>query len=135
MAAADAGGRKAARTDGAGGPGAGPAPALAPRRLEPVLRSPPGGASASGGVQGLRWYASRMREDDDGDVAEEFLGERPPLSRGGPRRQGGGNSGGGGGGGGPRGGGAGGLEKLESWGPSVPPRVVGLRGEGGVLLR
>ncbi|XP_042489185.1 uncharacterized protein LOC122069274 [Macadamia integrifolia] len=26
-----------------------------------------------GGVQGLRWFAKRLRIDEDGDVAEEFL--------------------------------------------------------------
>ncbi|KAG6621162.1 hypothetical protein I3843_11G091000 [Carya illinoinensis] len=28
-----------------------------------------------GGVQGLRWYAKRLRIDEDGDVADEFLEE------------------------------------------------------------
>uniref|UniRef100_A0A5B7ATP9 Uncharacterized protein n=1 Tax=Davidia involucrata TaxID=16924 RepID=A0A5B7ATP9_DAVIN len=28
-----------------------------------------------GGVQGLRWYARRLRIDEDGDVADEFLNE------------------------------------------------------------
>ncbi|XP_016492921.1 uncharacterized protein LOC107812367 [Nicotiana tabacum] len=28
-----------------------------------------------GGVQGLRWYAKRLRIDEDGDVANEFLSE------------------------------------------------------------
>ncbi|XP_059275721.1 uncharacterized protein LOC132030213 [Lycium ferocissimum] len=28
-----------------------------------------------GGVQGLRWYAKRLRIDEDGDVADEFLDE------------------------------------------------------------
>ncbi|KAK4364614.1 hypothetical protein RND71_015972 [Anisodus tanguticus] len=28
-----------------------------------------------GGVQGLRWYAKRLRIDEDGDVADEFLNE------------------------------------------------------------
>ncbi|XP_060207589.1 uncharacterized protein LOC132635278 [Lycium barbarum] len=28
-----------------------------------------------GGVQGLRWYAKRLRIDEDGDVADEFLVE------------------------------------------------------------
>ncbi|XP_055832193.1 uncharacterized protein LOC129901101 [Solanum dulcamara] len=32
----------------------------------------------AGGVQGLRWYAKRLRIDEDGDVADEFLNEIPP---------------------------------------------------------
>ncbi|KAI3905099.1 hypothetical protein MKX01_017345 [Papaver californicum] len=28
-----------------------------------------------GGVQGLKWYAKRLRIDEDGDVADEFLDE------------------------------------------------------------
>ena len=114
-------GRKAARTDGAGPAGDPPAGGRAPRP-EPVLRSPPGGGRASGGVQGLRWYASGMREDGDGDVAEEFLGEPPPGPGPGPGLR-------------PGPGPGPGLERLESWGPRVPPRVVGLRQEGGVLLK
>jgi len=31
-----------------------------------------------GGVQGLRWYAKRLKIDDDGDVADEFLDEVLP---------------------------------------------------------
>ena len=27
--------------------------------------------------QGLEWFASLLREDDDGDVADEFLSEAP----------------------------------------------------------
>ncbi|KAF5729693.1 hypothetical protein HS088_TW20G00057 [Tripterygium wilfordii] len=34
--------------------------------------------SGDGGVQGLRWYAKRLRIDDDGDVADEFLDEVLP---------------------------------------------------------
>ncbi|XP_052171100.1 uncharacterized protein LOC127787211 [Diospyros lotus] len=33
----------------------------------------------SGGVQGLRWHARRLRIDEDGDVADEFLDEILPL--------------------------------------------------------
>lgn len=29
-------------------------------------------------VQGFRWYAKRLRIDEDGDVADEFLDEVPP---------------------------------------------------------
>ncbi|GAB4834722.1 hypothetical protein Ancab_032985 [Ancistrocladus abbreviatus] len=28
-----------------------------------------------GGIQGLKWYAKRLRIDEDGDVADEFLNE------------------------------------------------------------
>lgn len=28
--------------------------------------------------QGLRWYAERLKIDEDGDVADEFLDEVPP---------------------------------------------------------
>ncbi|MBA0753312.1 hypothetical protein Gogos_021133 [Gossypium gossypioides] len=31
--------------------------------------------SSDGGVQGLKWYAKRLRIDEDGDVADEFLDE------------------------------------------------------------
>lgn len=31
--------------------------------------------SGDGGVQGLRWYAKRLRVDEDGDVADEFFDE------------------------------------------------------------
>ncbi|ONI06080.1 hypothetical protein PRUPE_5G039100 [Prunus persica] len=31
--------------------------------------------SGDGGVQGLRWHAKRLRIDEDGDVADEFLDE------------------------------------------------------------
>lgn len=33
--------------------------------------------SGEGGIQGLRWYARRLRIDEDGDVADEFLDEVP----------------------------------------------------------
>lgn len=29
--------------------------------------------NGDGGVQGLKWYARRLRTDEDGDVADEFL--------------------------------------------------------------
>ncbi|EOA14168.1 hypothetical protein CARUB_v10027318mg [Capsella rubella] len=43
-----------------------------------VERSNPGPilqpcAASDGGVQGLRWYSMRLRIDEDGDVADEFL--------------------------------------------------------------
>ncbi|KAL4323593.1 hypothetical protein GQ457_11G021070 [Hibiscus cannabinus] len=34
--------------------------------------------SCDGGVQGLKWYAKRLRMDEDGDVADEFLDEVLP---------------------------------------------------------
>ncbi|KAK9831318.1 hypothetical protein WJX81_001706 [Elliptochloris bilobata] len=40
---------------------------------EPVLQS--AGYGASGGVQGLNWYREQLREDRDGDIADEFLVE------------------------------------------------------------
>ncbi|KAJ4728709.1 Phospholipid hydroperoxide glutathione peroxidase [Melia azedarach] len=36
--------------------------------------------SGDGGVQGLRWYAKRLRIDEDGDVADEFLDEVLPQT-------------------------------------------------------
>ncbi|XP_022155947.1 uncharacterized protein LOC111022940 [Momordica charantia] len=35
-------------------------------------------SSGDGGVQGLKWYANRLRVDEDGDVAEQFLDEVLP---------------------------------------------------------
>ncbi|KAL9287237.1 hypothetical protein AtEden1_Chr4g0294191 [Arabidopsis thaliana] len=32
-------------------------------------------ANGDGGIQGLRWYTKRLRVDEDGDVADEFLEE------------------------------------------------------------
>ncbi|KAL6629766.1 hypothetical protein ACP70R_029531 [Stipagrostis hirtigluma subsp. patula] len=43
----------------------------------PVLAPCPQG---DGGVQGFRWYTSRLRIDEDGDVADEFLDEVVPES-------------------------------------------------------
>ncbi|EYU17490.1 hypothetical protein ABFS82_03G082800 [Erythranthe guttata] len=34
--------------------------------------------AGDGGVQGLRWYTRRLRIDEDGDVADEFLDEVSP---------------------------------------------------------
>nr|GMD97314.1 putative phospholipid hydroperoxide glutathione peroxidase [Ipomoea batatas] len=34
--------------------------------------------AGDGGVQGLRWYAKRLRVDEDGDVADEFINEVLP---------------------------------------------------------
>ncbi|KAL2629916.1 hypothetical protein R1flu_014602 [Riccia fluitans] len=36
----------------------------------------------NGGVQGLKWYADKLRVDDDGDVAQEFLSEVIPETPG-----------------------------------------------------
>ncbi|PHT45586.1 hypothetical protein CQW23_14744 [Capsicum baccatum] len=33
--------------------------------------------TGAGGIQGLRWYVKRLRIDEDGDVADEFLNEIP----------------------------------------------------------
>ncbi|KAG6633643.1 hypothetical protein I3843_12G061500 [Carya illinoinensis] len=33
---------------------------------------------SDGGIQGLRWYAKRLRIDEDGDVADEFIDELLP---------------------------------------------------------
>ncbi|KAL0692908.1 hypothetical protein Bca4012_060088 [Brassica carinata] len=53
-----------------------------------VERSNPGPilqpcAASDGGVQGLRWYSMRLRIDEDGDVADEFLEDHncKPLPR------------------------------------------------------
>ncbi|CAM6094415.1 unnamed protein product [Calypogeia fissa] len=35
-------------------------------------------AYGNGGVQGLTWYTEKLRVDDDGDVAQEFLSEATP---------------------------------------------------------
>ncbi|KZV20086.1 hypothetical protein F511_00943 [Dorcoceras hygrometricum] len=43
--------------------------------LPPLLVPCPEG---DGGLQGLNWYASRQRIDEDGDVADEFLDEDSP---------------------------------------------------------
>ncbi|KAL8515007.1 hypothetical protein ACS0TY_013917 [Phlomoides rotata] len=48
----------------------------------PVERAPPPllvfCPAGDGGLQGLRWYARRLRIDEDGDVADEFLDEVSP---------------------------------------------------------
>ncbi|KAF7828559.1 phospholipid hydroperoxide glutathione peroxidase [Senna tora] len=44
-------------------------------QIGPLITS---STSGDGGVQGLRWYAKRLRIDEDGDVADEFLDEVPP---------------------------------------------------------
>ncbi|KAJ0236823.1 Phospholipid hydroperoxide glutathione peroxidase [Hirschfeldia incana] len=41
-------------------------------QLGPVLQPCSAG---DGGIQGLRWYTKRLRVDEDGDVADEFLEE------------------------------------------------------------
>ncbi|EOA17564.1 hypothetical protein CARUB_v10005925mg [Capsella rubella] len=37
-------------------------------------------AAGDGGIQGLRWYTKRLRVDEDGDVANEFLEEGEKLT-------------------------------------------------------
>ncbi|KAH7863020.1 hypothetical protein Vadar_012294 [Vaccinium darrowii] len=37
-------------------------------------------AVGDGGVQGLKWYAKRLKIDEDGDVAHEFLDEILPTA-------------------------------------------------------
>uniref|UniRef100_A0A7N1A5Q3 Uncharacterized protein n=1 Tax=Kalanchoe fedtschenkoi TaxID=63787 RepID=A0A7N1A5Q3_KALFE len=37
-------------------------------------------APGQGGVQGLRWYTKRLKMDEDGDVADEFLEEIYPAT-------------------------------------------------------
>ncbi|XP_065877695.1 uncharacterized protein [Euphorbia lathyris] len=44
-------------------------------QLGPILLP---SSSGDGGVQGLRWHAKRLKIDEDGDVAEEFLEEVIP---------------------------------------------------------
>ncbi|RAL54733.1 unnamed protein product [Cuscuta campestris] len=52
----------------------------------PVEKPPPPGpilfpcTSGDGGIQGLRWYAKRLRVDEDGDVADEFISEILPQN-------------------------------------------------------
>jgi hypothetical protein len=47
-------------------------------KREPLLLDP-SEVSDTIGVQGLSWYAERLRQDADGDVAMEFMElERPP---------------------------------------------------------
>ncbi|DBA72479.1 hypothetical protein WJX79_001491 [Trebouxia sp. C0005] len=41
---------------------------------QPVLQN--AGFGAAGGVQGLDWYTAKLKQDRDGDVADEFLLER-----------------------------------------------------------
>ncbi|KAK8657994.1 hypothetical protein V6N13_036210 [Hibiscus sabdariffa] len=57
-----------------------------------VDRSQPGPlllpcTSGDGGVQGLKWYAKRLRIDEDGDVADEFLDEVLPEASGAENEQ------------------------------------------------
>lgn len=42
-------------------------------RPEPVLQD--AGYSAPGGIQGLSWYASNLKHDKEGDIADEFFEE------------------------------------------------------------
>lgn len=45
---------------------------------QPVLQN--AGFGAAGGVQGLNWYKANLKQDRDGDVADEFLLERSDTS-------------------------------------------------------
>ncbi|XP_051139295.1 uncharacterized protein LOC127257059 [Andrographis paniculata] len=45
--------------------------------IPPLLVFCPAG---DGGIQGLRWYARRLKIDEDGDIADEFLDEVSPDS-------------------------------------------------------
>lgn len=45
---------------------------------QPVLQN--AGFGAAGGVQGLDWYQATLKQDRDGDVADEFLLERSDQS-------------------------------------------------------
>lgn len=47
-------------------------------RPQPVIQS--AGFGAAGGVQGLTWYTNKLKQDRDGDVADEFLLERETQS-------------------------------------------------------
>ncbi|KAK9867404.1 hypothetical protein WJX84_010697 [Apatococcus fuscideae] len=49
--------------------------AVPTQRLAPVLQNP--GYGSDGGTQGLEWYKSRLKQDQDGDVADQFLEEVP----------------------------------------------------------
>ncbi|KAK9840346.1 hypothetical protein WJX74_007928 [Apatococcus lobatus] len=42
-------------------------------RPAPVLQNP--GYGSDGGTQGLEWYKSRLKQDQDGDIADQFLEE------------------------------------------------------------
>ncbi|GAQ84688.1 hypothetical protein KFL_002010040 [Klebsormidium nitens] len=41
---------------------------------QPVVQ----GVLTDGGIQGLNWYAQLLRQDEDGDIAHEFLRETAP---------------------------------------------------------
>lgn len=45
---------------------------------QPVLQN--AGFGTHGGVQGLTWYTSKLREDCDGDVADEFFEEQSSVA-------------------------------------------------------
>ncbi|KVH91724.1 uncharacterized protein LOC112529605 [Cynara cardunculus var. scolymus] len=50
-------------------------PADRPHEIGPVIVPCPAG---DGGVQGLNWHTRRLKIDEDGDVADEFLEEIVP---------------------------------------------------------
>lgn len=47
--------------------------AVPTERPAPVLQNP--GYGSDGGTQGLEWYKSRLKQDQDGDIADQFLEE------------------------------------------------------------
>uniref|UniRef100_A0A1D1YIK7 Eye-specific diacylglycerol kinase n=1 Tax=Anthurium amnicola TaxID=1678845 RepID=A0A1D1YIK7_9ARAE len=51
-----------------------PVPAPRPQAGPVLVPCDPG----EGGVQGLKWYGKRLRVDEDGDVADEFLDDLLP---------------------------------------------------------
>ncbi|RWW15268.1 hypothetical protein GW17_00020902 [Ensete ventricosum] len=70
----DGGGRTGAGPPRAAGRGFGVQVPVAVERPSPgpvLVPCDPG----EGGVQGFRWYSRRLRMDEDGDVADEFLSE------------------------------------------------------------
>lgn len=51
---------------------------------QPILQN--AGFGMAGGVQGLEWYKANLKQDRDGDVADEFLLERSDKSIKGPKQ-------------------------------------------------
>lgn len=45
---------------------------------QPVLQN--AGFGTAGGVQGLDWYKANLKQDKDGDLADEFLSEQSKQS-------------------------------------------------------
>ncbi|KAL3159640.1 hypothetical protein ABBQ38_010050 [Trebouxia sp. C0009 RCD-2024] len=77
------------QTEAAQGPTAGvsPSPKIPQTRAAVTYRQPilqNAGFGTAGGVQGLEWYKANLKQDRDGDVADEFLLERSDESTKGP---------------------------------------------------